>query len=133
MAGAAAGGAAAPVRTAAPHDVVCQQPLIRLGALAVRAPRPCGSRGTGGLGVVLEDSAQKVVEPLACAALAHSTCWTLAGVRTGASTGFGELTRRRQEFRNVLFSLRVSGYDARRRRPLLVCDDAMPRRRRAQP
>ena len=54
-----------------PHDVACQQPLIGLGALAVHAHLAFADHAKDmGLGHVLEDSAEKVVEPLACAALA---------------------------------------------------------------
>ena len=56
-----------------------------------------------------------------------STCCTLAAAR--ALRGAGCWRAAPQGIRNVLFSLRVSGYDSRRRRPQLVCDDAMPRQR----
>ena len=63
------GGAGAHRRNA--HDVACQQPLIGLGALAVHAHLAFADHAEDvALGHVLEDSAEKVVEPLALAALA---------------------------------------------------------------
>ncbi len=52
------------------HDVVRQQPRLGLGALAVHAHLALANHAENmGPGHILEDSRQKVVEPLSCAAL----------------------------------------------------------------
>ena len=72
------------------HDVACQQPLIGLGAFAVDADLAFADHAEDVVfGHVLEDSAEKVVEPLAFAVLADFHLLDFGGRFTAASTGFG--------------------------------------------
>ncbi len=103
------------------HDVVCLQPCVRLGALAVHAHLALANHSKNmGLRHVGEDSARESCRGAVPPRARPPRLGALWPQRIRRPADYA--ARAPQGIRNVLFSLRVSRYDAARASPVTVSD-----------